>query len=364
MLGGITNLIPTVVNTLGGVGSGAASGAVSGDAVIEPASGNAADAVGEGFLDFGGVISGTGSDAGGGAVGGIGGLLDLGGVLGVVTGGLGLGGGAGGGGGGGAAVGGDGLIGGLTGGLGGLLGGSGGGPLDALTGLLGSGGIGSLLGGLSGVGGGAAGGVGDVGGLFNVIGNILGPVTSVLNKLLSIASNIISGIDKIIKLAAFTDSTLKTAVNAANDVIVPAVKFIFDNLNTITSNISAIVNESYADKNSSVYAAVNQLSAILAPVVNTFNKYYANNSACFELSRIPILSFGDPMEKCIADSNQLLNVTSYAEYALAKIEQIGQLGKDVKCAFIECIVPAIITPSDLTTRSNAITCVKTVSILW
>lgn len=253
--------------------------------------------------------------------------------------------------------------------LGGLFGGSGSGGLgsvlgagDLLGGLLGGAGS-SLLGNLL---GGNAGGA--TGGLLNSLlfaPSIDALLTSLSKSLIDVVSNITSGIKNIITnlLTRITDSSLANAVNSAYDVIVPAVKYIVNNLDTISSNISAIINEFNSDKNSSLYAVVNEVGAILAPVVDTFNKYYANNSACFEPSRIQILSLGEPMQQCIADSNHLLNVTDYADYALSKIDQIAQIARDVKCAFIECVLPAIITPTDSTTIVNAMSCVKNVSIL-
>lgn len=250
-----------------------------------------------------------------------------------------------------------------------LLGGLNGNIIGGLFGALGidnaslnGGSSGGLLGGLgSGLGGGILSGLN--GGL---IGGLSTPATLVLNMLTEIVSDIKSGINNITKqfLAVFTDSNIKKALNSATDVIVPVVQFIFDNLNKASSNISAIINEFYGDKNSSLYAVVNQVGAILAPVVDKFNKYYANNSACFEPSRIQLLSFDKPMQECIADSNALFNATDYAEFALAKIEQIAQIAKDVKCDFIECVVPAIISPNDSTARTNAMTCIASVSILY
>lgn len=194
-------------------------------------------------------------------------------------------------------------------------------------------------------------------------------VTNFITNISNLGSQIQAGINDFFtrSSASVTDSSLKTAIATARDAIAPAIKFIYEQVDTVSKNIYALLDKYNTGKNDIGTAAVNKVSELLAPLVTKFNTIFEGGratAACLDPIRNSILTYGQDsisyMSNCIDESN-IFNATEYAEIALYKVIDITQFTKDVKCAIIECIVPALMQPKDSGTIKAAGECLASVS---
>lgn len=194
-------------------------------------------------------------------------------------------------------------------------------------------------------------------------------VTNIIANLSNLGSQIQLGLNDFFtkSSASFSDSTLKAAITTARDAIAPAIKFIYEQVNTVSNTIYDILDKYTTGKNEIGTAAVNQVSELLAPLATKFNTIFESGKAsqeCLDPIRNSILAYGQDalsyMTNCIDDSD-LFNATEYAEISLYKIIDISQYTKDVKCSLMECIVPALMKPNDAATIKAARECLAVVS---
>lgn len=193
------------------------------------------------------------------------------------------------------------------------------------------------------------------------------PTTNIISNVNNMGQTTQTGIKDFITqflpTTTTTNPSFSTAITSANAAIAPAIQAIFDGLTAASNKISTIYNDFNTEKTKIVTDAVNNVAVMLSPVIATFNKFFGDHSTCFEPFRQPIIAFGATVLTTIEKCTYLFNATDYTQFALARINAFAQNTKDAKCAFMECIIPAIISPTDATATKTAVTCLTTVSIL-